>query len=65
MAYRLGIDLGTTNTVASLAADGEPVRWSASVPGRRRCGRCFSLPTMISSWWAMRLPIGRPAISRD
>src|SRR4249919_735475 len=26
MAYRLGIDLGTTNTVASVAADGAPVQ---------------------------------------
>jgi hypothetical protein len=26
MAYRLGIDLGTTNTVASIAADGAPVQ---------------------------------------
>ena len=26
MAYRLGIDLGTTNTVASIAVDGTPVQ---------------------------------------
>ncbi|HKX14350.1 MAG TPA: Hsp70 family protein, partial [Propionibacteriaceae bacterium] len=26
MTYRLGIDLGTTNTVASVAADGAPVQ---------------------------------------
>src|SRR6478752_1733315 len=25
MAYRLGIDIGTTNTVASIAVDGSPV----------------------------------------
>ena len=25
MAYRLGIDIGTTNTVASVAVDGSPV----------------------------------------
>ena len=25
MAYRLGIDLGTTNTVATVAVDGAPV----------------------------------------
>ena len=54
MAYRLGIDLGTTNTVAAVAVDGAPVEMVGLGVQRRRCGRCSSSPMTTGCWWVMR-----------